>query len=65
MHALDAQYHRNCLISLYNRMRTKQSDCQSDAPHTNSISAKAVALAELVSYMEESAQNDDTIPVFK
>jgi len=24
MHALDAQYHRNCLIGLYNRMHSKQ-----------------------------------------
>ena len=65
MHALDAQYHRNCLIGLYNRMRSKQSDCQDSTPHTNSMSVEALALAELVSYMEESAEDDSTVPVFK
>ena len=63
MHALDAQYHRNCIIALYNRMRSKQSNCQGGG--TKSMSVEAVALAELVSYMEESAQNDDIVPVFK
>ena len=54
MHALDAQYHRKCLIALYNRMR---KHCKDDARFTgnNSMSVEAVALAELVSYMEESA----------
>ena len=28
MHALDAQYHRNCLIAVYNHMCSKQSNCQ-------------------------------------
>ena len=29
------------------------------------MSFEAVALAELVSYMEESALDEDTVPVFK
>ena len=64
MHALDAQYHRKCLISLYNRMR---KHCRDDGSFSgdNSMSVEAVALAELVSYMEESALDDDTVPVFK
>ena len=64
MHALDAQYHRKCLIALYNRMR-KHYNNQADLSCSNSMSVEAVALAELVSYMEESAQDDDTVPVYK
>ena len=45
MHALDAQYHRNCLIALDNPMCSKQSNCQGG--NTNSMSVKGVALAEL------------------
>ena len=63
MHALDAQYRRNCLIAFYNRMHSKQSNCQGGG--TKSMSIEAVALAELVPYVEESAQNCDTVPVFK
>ena len=62
MHALDAQYHRKCLISLYNRIR---KHCRDEASFSgdNSMSVEAVALAELVSYMEESTLDDDTVPV--
>ena len=64
MHALDAQYHRKCLIALYNRMR---KHCKDDANFLsdNSMSMEAVALAELVPYMEDSALDGDTVPVFK
>ena len=40
-------------------MCSKQSNCQGGG--TNSMSVEATALAEV---MEESGQNDDTIPVF-
>ena len=64
MHALDAQYHRKCFIALYNRMR---KHCKDDARFIgdNLMSVEAVALAELVSHMEESALDDDTVPVYK
>ena len=64
MHTLDAHYHRKCLLALYNRMR---KHCKDDARFIgdNSMSVEAVALAELVSYMEESALDDDTVPVYK
>ena len=64
MHALDAQYHRKCLIALYNRMRKHCKDV-ANFSSDNSMSVEAVALAELVSYMEESALDEDTVPVFK
>ena len=44
-------------------MRSKQSKCQGGG--TKSMSIEAVALAELVPDMEESAQNCATVPVFK
>jgi len=40
-------------------MCSKQSNCQGGG--TNSMSVEATALAEV---MEESGQNNDTIPVF-
>ena len=64
MHALDAKYHRNCLIGLYNRMRSHQSNSENGTSHTNSISVEASALDELMSYMEDLAQDDDMVPVF-
>ena len=41
--------------------------CKDDAnfPSDSSMSVEAVAFAELVSYMEESALDEDTVPVFK
>ena len=64
MLALDAQYHRKCLIALCNRMRKHCSD-ETKFTDNNSMSVEAVALAELVSYMEELTQDDDTVPLFK
>ena len=57
MQVLDAQYHRKCLIALCNCMC---KHCRSDANFSgnNSMSVEAVVLAELLSYMEESALDD-------
>ena len=64
MHALDAQYHRKCLVALYNRMRQHSSDdCKSN--HGKSITVQAETLAELALYIEEAAQNEDMASVFK
>ena len=61
MHALDAKYHRNCLIGLCNHMCSHLSNNKSDTLHTNPISVEAVALAELMSYMKDSAQDDNMV----
>ena len=64
MHAVDAQYHRKCLVALYNHVRKHCND-EINIPGNNSMSVEAVTHAELISYMEELAQNDDTVSVFK
>ena len=65
MHALDAQYHQKCLVALYNRMRQYSSHSNINPSHDCALSEQAVALAELASYIEESAQNDSMRSVFK
>ena len=64
MHALDVYYHRSCLLALYNHA------CQhNEEPELlcggQSMSVKAVVLAELASYIEEFSHHDNTLPVFK
>ena len=64
MHALDAQYHRKCLVALYNRMRQHSSDdCKSN--HGKSITAQAETLAELRSslYRRSSTKRGHGISV--
>jgi len=65
MHALDAQYHRKCLVALYNRMRQHSSDNDCKFNHSQSTSVQAEALAELALSVEELAQNEKMACVFK
>ena len=59
--AQDAQYHVQCLVSLYNRAReTKLSD-DFDVDSVN----HGIAFAELVSYIEDSRMDNLVAPVFK
>ena len=59
--AQDAQYHVQCLVSLYNRAReTKPSD-DSDVHTVN----EGIAFAELVSYIEDSCMDTLVALVFK
>ncbi len=63
--AIDAQYHTNCLLALYNRARKKQTESKSDSKQAT---CESVALAELVSYIEDSRNSDDlsqTPTIFK
>ena len=55
MHALDALYHRKYLVALYNRMRQYSNHSGTNPSHDCTLSVQAVALAELASYIEESA----------
>ena len=59
--AQDAQYHPQCLGSLYNRARETKSSEESDMDTVN----HGIALAELVSYIEDTRMNDLVAPVFK
>ena len=65
MHALDALYHKHCLIALYNS--TRKFSREQDLPYhgDSSISTEAVVFAELASFIREMASDDSTAPVFK
>ena len=63
MVAIEAKYHNRCLVLLYNRVRTVQKPDKQCKSTADVISA--VVLAELVTYIEESAREEDTAPVFK
>ena len=65
MHALDAQYHRKCLVALYNHMQQYSSHSNINPGHDCALLEQAVALAELATYIEESAQNNSMTSVFK
>ena len=59
--ALEAKYHARCLASLYNKARgiiTHEPDASNDQ------TCKGIALAELISYIEEQRQ-DEGIKVFR
>ena len=59
--AQDAQYHAQCLASLYNRARETKPSGDSDVDMLN----KGIAFAELVSYIEDSRMDTSVAPVFK
>ena len=61
--AKDAQYHAQCLVSLYNRARAKETKSSSDSDlYTMN---EGIAFAELVSYTEDCCLDSTTAPVFK
>ena len=57
----DAQYHLNCLNSLYNRARETKSSEDFYRDRMN----HGLAFAELVSYIEETRMNTLVTPIFK
>ena len=59
--AQDAQYHLNCLNSLYNRARETKLSEDSNRDRMN----HGLAFAELVSYIEETRIDTSITPVFK
>ena len=60
--ALEAKYHVQCLVSLYNRARqTKGSHEQEDSGTMN----QGIALAELVAYIEDAHADNEVVPIFK
>ena len=63
MVAQEAKYHPKCLAGLYNRVRgleRMEKSAMSDKDMSHSI-----ALAELVSYIEESRLDSSVAPVFQ
>jgi len=64
--ASHTQYHQKCLVELYNRVRQHLSGTGSHSGDDQySLPVQGVALAELASYVKESALNDETTSVFK
>ena len=53
MHALEAYYHLSCLTALYNRVRNIRPSKEQKDSESSQISLEAIALAELVMYIEE------------
>ena len=66
MHALDAQYHRKCLVVLYNHMQQYSSHSNINPGHDCALSEQAVALAELATYIYRRISTNNSITsVFK
>ena len=65
MDVLDAQYHQKCLVGLYNVRQHSSGHSSDESDDQQSLSVQGVALAELASYVEESALNDEMTSVFK
>ncbi|RUM46949.1 MAG: hypothetical protein DSY80_01385 [Desulfocapsa sp.] len=62
MFAIDVKYHPKCLAALYNRTRSHVSSSDNKQPEEP---LESIALAELISYIEESRSTGVTAPVFK
>ena len=63
MVALDAMYHTQCLSKLYKRAARVKN--QNVIPTDNDSIRQSIALAELVSFLEEFRSDSDDNPVFK
>ena len=61
--AQDAKYHLGCLVSLYNRAAAEQA--RKGKKNTIDNLSRSVALAELLTYIDESRMDEDVAPVFK
>ena len=61
--AQDAQYHIQCLVSLYNSARAKEAKPSSDSDMYTMN--EGIVFAELVSYIEDCCLDSTTAPVFK
>ncbi|VDI22412.1 Hypothetical predicted protein [Mytilus galloprovincialis] len=62
--AQEAKYHAKCLIYLYRKASRVANDDESEGVTQSRIS-HGIALAELVSFIEESRSEDNVAPVFK
>ena len=60
--AIEMKYHPQCLVNLYNRDRA-QSGYSKKSRKTGV--ARNTAYAEMLSYMQEILEDDDTAPVFQ
>ena len=63
MVALEAKYHTNCLLKLYNRARACKSNADNETNKDATISG--IVFAELVMFLEEARYEENIAPVFK
>ena len=61
MVAIDAVYHTKCIVAFYNRARRLYSETEDNKENRRQ---HAIAFAELVSYLEDFREVQDTLPVF-
>jgi len=67
MIALEAKYHTSCLLTLYYKagsMQTDISDTDSSLT-TDFLQTESLALAEVIAYMEDANVSESTPTVFK
>jgi len=60
MIAMDAIYHKHCLTSFYTRYRSSMRQKKAITGETK-LSFESIALAELISYIEEMRETEDSI----
>ncbi len=61
--ALEAKYHAQCLVSLYNRARQTKSSKEEQID--GSAINQGIALAELVTFIEDARADSESAPIFK
>ncbi|KAJ8416192.1 hypothetical protein AAFF_G00382140 [Aldrovandia affinis] len=65
MVATEAKYHTKCLVRLYNRERKANLEGINDNGKGQAASASDIVFAELVLYIDETRQDEETASVFK
>ena len=60
MVAIEAKYHIKCLVSLYNSARKANLEGLDDNGQGNAASVSDIVFAELVLYIEETRQDEET-----
>ena len=63
--ALEAKYHTNCLVRLYNNARKARIEGIQDTYKEQATSASQIAFAELALYIDGMRLDEETAPVFK
>ena len=62
--ALEAKYHAKCLVALYTKAERAESVNKASVSSRHESMCHAIALADIVSYMEDCKYDQSVIPVF-
>ena len=57
--AIEAKYHNHCILALYNKAERQISDNDSDTYTHKEQTCKGIALAELISYIGETREENE------